>query len=77
MALVEDLQKQQQEVDRRLAKALDDAGRSALGMPGSVDTLKAWLARAGLCLVLRTPEGGASLRFMTANEMRAGEGHHD
>ncbi|MCK1536841.1 MULTISPECIES: hypothetical protein [unclassified Bradyrhizobium] len=70
MALVEDLQKQQHEVDRRLAKALDDAGRSALGMPGSVETLKAWLARAGLCLVLRTPEGDAGSRFVTPNEMR-------
>lgn len=56
MTLVEDLRKQQQEVDRRLAMALDDAGRSALGMPGSVQTLKEWLARAGLCLVLRLPE---------------------
>ncbi|MBR0687311.1 hypothetical protein JQ594_15375 [Bradyrhizobium manausense] len=57
MPLVEDLQKQQQEVDRRMSKALEDAGRSALGMPTSVDTMKAWLNAHGLCLALRTREG--------------------
>ncbi|MES5483611.1 hypothetical protein QMZ05_12705 [Bradyrhizobium sp. INPA03-11B] len=51
MSLIDHLQKQQQEVDRRLHKALDDAGRSALGMPTSVETFKAWLTQAGLCLV--------------------------
>lgn len=40
------------EVNNRLFLALQDAGRSALGMPSSVDTLKAMLARAGLALVL-------------------------
>ncbi|WP_036010645.1 hypothetical protein [Bradyrhizobium yuanmingense] len=76
MTLVEDLQKQQQEVDRRLSKALDDAGRSVLGMPGSVDTLKAWLAGAGLCLVLRTPGRDGASRFVTPNEVRARESDH-
>ncbi len=58
MALIEDLQKQQQEVDRRLQKALDDACRSALGMPSSIETFKSWLSQAGLCLV--TKSNGAS-----------------
>jgi hypothetical protein len=40
------------EIDRRLHEALYDAGRSALGMPGTVDTFKAMLAQAGLALVL-------------------------
>jgi hypothetical protein len=40
------------EVDRRLEDALLTAGRSALGMPGTVDTFNAWLAEAGLALVL-------------------------
>jgi hypothetical protein len=40
------------EIDNRLHVALIDAGRSALGMPSSVDTVKAMLARAGLALVL-------------------------
>lgn len=40
------------EIDGRLHYALIDARRSALGMPSSVDTLKAMLARAGLALVL-------------------------
>lgn len=40
------------EVDRRLAAALRDATGSALGMPGSVDTFKAMLARAHLAIVL-------------------------
>jgi hypothetical protein len=42
-----------QEIDRRLSDAFRTAGRSALGMPSSVDTLKAMLAPAGLALVLR------------------------
>lgn len=58
MAEERDLRKQQQEVERRLAKALDDIGRSALGMPTAPETLKAWLAQAGLCLVLRPRETG-------------------
>jgi len=53
MSLVEDLQKQQQEVDRRLAKALEDVGRSALGMPSAADTFRAMLDRAGLALMLK------------------------
>jgi hypothetical protein len=40
------------EIDSRLFLALQDAGHSALGMPSSVDTVKAMLARAGLALVL-------------------------
>lgn len=40
------------EIDGRLFLALQDAGHSALGMPSSVDTVKAMLARAGLALVL-------------------------
>lgn len=40
------------EIDHRLLSALQDAGHSALGMPSSVDTIKAMLARAGLALVL-------------------------
>jgi hypothetical protein len=40
------------EIDRRLHEALYDAGRSALGMPGTVDTFKAMLAQVGLVLVL-------------------------
>lgn len=40
------------EVDSRLFLALQDASRSALGMPSSVDTIKAMLTRAGLALVL-------------------------
>lgn len=40
------------EVDQRLITALYDAGRSALGMPSTVDTFKAMLAQAGLKLVL-------------------------
>ncbi len=43
---------EQQEVDRRLAAALHEAGRSPLGMPGTVDTLKGMLAKAGLVVVL-------------------------
>jgi hypothetical protein len=39
-------------IDRRLRDALHDAGSSALGMPGTVDTFKAMLAQAGLVLVL-------------------------
>ncbi|WP_176731404.1 hypothetical protein [Bradyrhizobium elkanii] len=58
MGLVEDLREQQEEVDLRLAKALRDAGRSPLGMPSSLDTFKAWLSQAGLCLV--TKSNGAS-----------------
>jgi len=38
-------------VDRRLLDALTRANRSALGMPGSVDTFKQWLADAKLALV--------------------------
>ena len=40
------------EIDRRLFDALLEAGRSALGMPSSVDTLRAMLKKAGLALVL-------------------------
>lgn len=40
------------ELDNRLRLALVEAGNSALGMPSSVDTVKAMLARAGLALVL-------------------------
>lgn len=40
------------EIDRRLSDALYEAGRSALGMPSSLDTVKAMLAKAGLALVL-------------------------
>lgn len=40
------------EIDARLLAALSDAGRSALGMPGTVDTFKAMLERAGLAVVL-------------------------
>lgn len=40
------------EVDRRLAAALIERARSTLGMPGTVDTLKSMLDRAGLALVL-------------------------
>jgi hypothetical protein len=40
------------EVERRLHEALLTAGRSALGMPGTADTFNAWLAEAGLALVL-------------------------
>lgn len=40
-------------VDMRLADALRAAGSSALGMPGTVDTFRAWLDRAGLALVLK------------------------
>ncbi len=39
-------------VDDRLFKALAAAGRSPLGMPGTVDTMKQWLAQAGLKVVL-------------------------
>jgi hypothetical protein len=46
------------DVDLRLAEALRDAGRSALGMPASVDTLRAMLDRAGLALVLSQPGQG-------------------
>ncbi len=44
--------KAQLDIDVRLTSALYDAGRSALGMPGTVDTFKAMLAQAGLVLVL-------------------------
>lgn len=47
------LEEIRREVDRRLAAALRDAAGSALGMPGSVDTFKAMLARADLALVLK------------------------
>jgi hypothetical protein len=40
------------EIDRRLEGALIAAARSALGMPGTVDTFKPWLEAAGLDLVL-------------------------
>jgi len=41
------------EIDRRLFEALQAAGRSPLGMPCSVDTLKVLLERYGLALVLK------------------------
>ena len=41
------------EIDRRLFEALQAAGRSALGMPSSVDTFNDLLERHGLALVLR------------------------
>jgi glycine cleavage system aminomethyltransferase T len=44
------------EVERRLAEALHSAGRSALGMPATIDTFKAMLARAGLSLALAEAE---------------------
>ena len=53
-SLLDDLKQRQQEVDRRLEKALFDATRSALGMPTSPETFKAWLSQAGLCLVTKT-----------------------
>jgi hypothetical protein len=40
------------EIDRRLASALHIYGRSPLGLPGTVDTFKDMLERAGLALVL-------------------------
>ena len=40
------------DVERRLSGALHEAGRFALGMPGTVDTFKAMLAQAGLALAL-------------------------
>lgn len=40
------------ELEKRLSAALHDAGRSALGLPGTVDTFKDMLRRAGLSLVL-------------------------
>ncbi|MET4529983.1 hypothetical protein ABIB86_000476 [Bradyrhizobium sp. JR1.7] len=40
-------------IDQRLGAALIEAGNSALGMPGTVDTFKAMLDKAGLALVLR------------------------
>ncbi|ULK98878.1 hypothetical protein [Bradyrhizobium sp. I71] len=40
-------------VDVRLAEALRAAGSSVLGMPGTVDTFRDWLDRAGLALVLK------------------------
>jgi hypothetical protein len=43
------------DIDRRLARALAEARSSTLGMPSSVETLKAMLQRAGLALV-RTEE---------------------
>ncbi len=47
------------EVDALLSSALHDAGSSALGMPGTVDTFKAMLKKAGLDLVVVPPtEGG-------------------
>lgn len=45
------------QIDRRLFDALVRAGRSALGMPSTVDTFKAMLNDAGLALVL-APKGG-------------------
>jgi hypothetical protein len=45
------------EINVRVANALHDAGRSALGMPSSVDTLKAMLAKVGLALVLAPMPG--------------------
>ena len=45
-------------VDARLEVALLSARSSALGMPSSVETLRAMLARAGLALVpVAKPEG--------------------
>ena len=41
------------EINRRLTTALIEAGRSPLGMPGTVDTFKAMLDKAGLALVLK------------------------
>ncbi len=46
------------DIDARLADALATAGRSALGMPSSVDTFKAMLDQAGLALVLAVHAGG-------------------
>ena len=42
----------EEEINRRLFTALADAGRSPLGLPGTVDTFKDMLTRAGLALVL-------------------------
>lgn len=48
-----DLQRERQaEIDRLLSAALHDAGSSALGMPGTVETFNEWLKRHGLALVL-------------------------
>jgi len=48
-----DLERERQaDIDRRLSAALHEAGRSALGMPGTVDTFTEWLKRHGLALVL-------------------------
>ncbi len=44
------------EIDRRLTGALIEASRGPLGMPATVDTLKAMLTKAGLGLVLLATE---------------------
>ena len=47
-------------VDIRLAEALRQANKSALGMPATLDTFRSWLDRAGLTLVLKgKPEHNA------------------
>lgn len=40
------------QIDIRLQEALEAAGRSALGMPATVETFRAWLAQARLELAL-------------------------
>lgn len=52
LAIIRVFVSEHSEIDRRLFDALQRAGRSALGFPGTVDTFKGMLADAGLAVVL-------------------------
>ena len=58
------------EIDQRLFGAHQNAGRSALGMPSSVDTFMVTFEQPGLALVLPNPSG----RQIIECNARTGEG---